>query len=193
MKYSHGPTAAGGQGHPCHHLVPLAACVRGCPRSNAQGSEHHCCIRCPLDAALLPGMPVSIWTRMLGLAVTGSGPGAVLGATMGREVAPGAWVLLRHRGQRGRHGDILCACPGGCSFTKPGHSWPVGSMDLSHLTPSHPRVQNWDKICHVPAQGAPGRAVAISLQPPCAQPRPGSREVSWRMDRACRVALSFTG
>lgn len=60
-------------------------------------------------------------------------------------------------------GTILCACPRGCSFTKPGHGWPVGSMALSPSTPSHPRVQNWDGIHHFPAQSRHTRQGCVRL------------------------------
>lgn len=200
MKYSRGPTAVGGWGHCCHHLVPLATCVHGCPCSNAQGAEHHRWICCPLEAALLPGVPISIWTGMLGLAGNCPGPRAVPGATTGRKVAlagaqhqqRGCCYITRHRA---RHGDNPLCLPQRLLLHQ---TWARLARRQHGPVPQHP----------IPPQGAElgqDSSFPRSIQAHQAGLCPsrcgcraqshgtGSREVSWRMDRACCVALSFTG
>lgn len=164
MKYSRGPTAVGGWGHCCHHLVPLATCIHGCPCSNAQGAEHHRCICCPLEAALLPGVPISIWTGMLGLAVNCPGPRAVPGATTGRKVAlagaqhqqHGCCYITRHRA---RHGDNPLCLP---LWLLLHQTW-ARLARRQHGPVPHPRVQNWDRIHHFPAQSRHTRQGCVRL------------------------------
>lgn len=177
MKYSRGPTAVGGWGHCCHHLVPLATCVHGCPCSNAQGAEHHRRICCPLEAALLPGVPISIWTGMLGLAGNCPGPRAVPGATTGRKVAlagaqhqqRGCCYITRHRA---RHGDSPLCLPQRLLLHQ---TWARLACRQHGPVPQHPHPTPGCRtgtgfIISPLNPGTPGRAVSISLRLLCTEP-----------------------